>query len=367
MSKKCLPVAVSLPKTTCTTHLFLASLLLLFAQPALAKATFKPSTFVANHAQVRKVRITLDPGHGGKDPGSISGRYVEKKIVLEITKNLQSMLNQHPMFQAQLTRSSDRFLSLRKRSRIARAQQADLFIAIHADNFPNPRAHGVSIFSLSDKGASSEAARWLAEKDNHSELLGGTQLDSNNALLRSVILDLEQNASIKTALDIGHNLLTSLKTIAHLHSNVTEQAAFVVLKSPDIPSLLIEVGFISNPLEARRLTNPKYQKKLAHSIAYGIWKYYRKHPLYQQPTMQAETLKHVVIQPGDTLYSIARSANIPVWKLKKANHLHGQVTIHSGQTLLIPKADTNFITELKPKIRKMLHRFSNYTMQKLKG
>ena len=222
--------------------------------------------------------IVIDPGHGGKDPGAVGRRKTkEKKVVLSIAKYLKSYLNARPGYKAILTRKGDYYISLRQRLRIARKNKADLFVAIHADAFKHSRANGASVFALSERGASSEAARWLARKENYSEL-GGIDLDDKGNLLRSVLIDLSQTATIGASLELGDAILKEMGHFAKLHKGRVEQARFVVLKSPDIPSILVETGFLSNYTEERRLRTSKYQKKMAYAIMKGIDKYFRRRP-----------------------------------------------------------------------------------------
>jgi len=218
------------------------------------------------------ITIVLDPGHGGKDPGAAGPNHIEEKeVVLSIAKKIQQLLrgkNIHVV----LTRENDQFLTLRQRLQVARRAHADIFIAIHADAFPDAEAHGASVFALSSRGASSEAARWLAEKENHSEL-GGVKLNDKAALVRSVLIDLSQTETIHTSIQLGDSLLIQLKAITPLHRAQIEQARFVVLKSPDIASVLVETGFMSNPSDALRLTNDAHQTESAQAIASGVSHY----------------------------------------------------------------------------------------------
>lgn len=227
---------------------------------------------------IRDVIIVIDPGHGGKDSGAkgVNGTY-EKNIVLAISKKLQQLIQQEPGMRAVLTRKGDYFISLRERLRIARKDKADLFIAIHADAFTNPNSSGASVFALSATGASSEAARWLAEKENYSEL-GGIPLTDKSDLLRSVLIDLSQTGIISLSLQLGHYLLKDMGKIARLHHGSVEQARFVVLKSLDIPSVLVETGFISNAQEEQRLSDPIYQAQLAEALFKGIRNYFKQYP-----------------------------------------------------------------------------------------
>ncbi len=239
----------------------------------------------------RKIIIVIDPGHGGKDPGATGpGGTHEKNIVLAISKDLERLMNKQPGFKAVLTRRSDYYISLRRRLTIARKDKADMFVAIHADAFRNRHAHGASVYALSRRGATSEAARWLAARENKSELMGGVNLSDKSHLLRSVLINLSQTATIRASLQIGQVLLKSLDRITQLHHSRVEQAAFVVLKSPDIPSLLVEAGYITNPHEERRLRTVRYRKQLASAIMHGITRYFDRHP--PRGTWLARRKKH---------------------------------------------------------------------------
>ncbi|HYF97354.1 MAG TPA: N-acetylmuramoyl-L-alanine amidase [Coxiellaceae bacterium] len=227
----------------------------------------------------RDIVIVIDPGHGGKDTGAIGPRRsYEKNDVLAISKQLQKLINQQKGFKAVLTRSQDYYLTLRQRLALARKYKADMFIAIHADAFRNREAHGASVYALSQRGATSEAARWLAERENESELMGGVELNDKDNMLKSVLLNLSQTATIQSGLMIGHQLLSSMGRICPLHHRRVEQAAFVVLKSPDIPSVLVECGFISNWQEEAKLKDPRYQYVLASALTNGLVYYFKTNP-----------------------------------------------------------------------------------------
>lgn len=222
--------------------------------------------------------VVLDPGHGGKDPGTMGSMGVrEKDVVLAISKYVAEILNQDKGFRAVLTRTDDYFIPLRGRLNIARKDHANMFVAIHADAYINSYATGASVFALSAHGASSEAARWLAEKENYSEL-GGVSLNDKSNVLRSVLIDLSQTATITSSLQLGRHVLAQLNRVTKLHRGFVEQAPFMVLKNPDIPSLLVETGFLSNPLEEQRLRDPYYQRKIAGAIAEGIKTYFQNNP-----------------------------------------------------------------------------------------
>ena len=227
----------------------------------------------------RDVVVVIDPGHGGKDPGAKGcGGTQEKDIVLAIARRLQKQINQQPGFRAVLTRKGDYYIGLRERLAIAREYQGDMFIAIHADAHEHLDACGVGVYALSQRGATSEAARWLAQRENSSEFVGGLDLTDKDHVLKSVLIDLSQTQSITASLNMGSVLLENLGKFAPLHHSTVEQAAFVVLKSPDIPSLLIETGFISNTKEERRLRSAGYQEQIATALLMGIKNYFVHHP-----------------------------------------------------------------------------------------
>ncbi len=229
----------------------------------------------------RKILVVIDPGHGGKDPGAFGfHRTKEKDVVLEISKRLKRKIDSYPGMQAILTRDGDYFIDLRRRLDISRRYHPDIFVAIHADAFTNPNSHGASVFALSQRGATSEAARWLAAKENYSELGGVNlkELDDQNGMVRSVLIDLSQTATIQASIKMGQNVLRYLGSMTSLHNHRVEQAGFLVLKSPDTPSILVETGFISNPLEEKRLANPAYQEQLSQAIFMGIRQYFHDYP-----------------------------------------------------------------------------------------
>lgn len=225
----------------------------------------------------RSVVIVIDPGHGGKDPGTMTPYTREKDVVLAIGWNLYRILAKQPGYKPVLTRRSDYFIPLRGRLSISRKNKADMFIAIHADAYRDSYATGAAVFTLSAHGASSEAARWLAEKENYSEL-GGVNLSDKSDMLRSVLIDLSQTATISSSLQLGSELLRQLQFVGRLHYRTVEQAPFMVLKSPDIPSVLVETGFLSNPQEQARLRNPMDQKQIAKALAQGIFNYFARNP-----------------------------------------------------------------------------------------
>jgi N-acetylmuramoyl-L-alanine amidase len=223
--------------------------------------------------------IALDPGHGGEDPGAIGKRgSYEKHVVLSIAKRLKAKLEQQPNIRVMLTRDADYFVPLHVRVQKARKVQADLFVSIHADAFVQPTANGSSVFALSEKGASSTAARWLANKENAADLIGGTNIKSHDKQLASVLLDLSTTAQINDSLKLGNAVLKEIGGINRLHKGAVEQAGFAVLKAPDIPSILIETAFISNPEEEARLNDDAYQDRMAEAVTQGIKKYFANNP-----------------------------------------------------------------------------------------
>jgi N-acetylmuramoyl-L-alanine amidase len=225
------------------------------------------------------ITIAIDPGHGGEDPGAVGkGGSYEKNVVLSIGRRLKAKLEQLPNVRVMLTRDGDYFVPLHVRVQKARKVQADLFISIHADAFIEPTARGSSVFALSEKGASSTAARWLANKENAADLIGGINIKSKHQHLASVLLDLSTTAQIYDSLKLAKSVLGEIGNINRLHKAQVEQAGFAVLKAPDIPSILVETAFISNPEEEAKLTDNTYQDQMADALTSGITKYLSKNP-----------------------------------------------------------------------------------------
>jgi N-acetylmuramoyl-L-alanine amidase len=219
----------------------------------------------------KEIVIAIDPGHGGRDPGAVGSKGTrEKDITLALAQKLRRIINATPGYRAVMTREADRFVVLRKRVQKARKHQADLFVSLHADAYKSPKVEGASVYALSLNGASSEAARWIAEKENASDLIGGISLDDKDDLIASVLLDLSQTATIQDSLELGSDVLKHLGKVGKLNKKQVQQAGFAVLKAPDMPSILIETAFISNPREERRLRSPQHQSKLANAIFSGI-------------------------------------------------------------------------------------------------
>ena len=301
---------------------------------------------VTSNIAKRDIVIAIDPGHGGRDPGAIGPKKIqEKKIVMQISRLLSGYLQAEQGFKPVLVRDGDYFVPLRKRTHFAREHHADLLVSIHADAFKIPSASGASVYALSERGASSETARWLAQHENQADLIGGAgdvSLDDKDPILKSVLLDLSMTASLSASLDVGKSVLSELKQVAKLHQKRVEQAAFVVLKSPDIPSILVETGFISNPGEAKRLQTKAYQRKIARAIFNGIRKHFASNPppgtlLASKARQQNHKglMMSYVIRRGDTLSSIAARNNVSERQLKKINKLPND-RIRVGQVLQIP-------------------------------
>lgn len=289
----------------------------------------------------RDVIIAIDAGHGGEDPGAVGfGRLREKDVVLSIAKKLAYLLKREPGYKPVLLRKGDYYIGLRRRTQMARQVNADLFISIHADAFKNRRARGASVFALSQRGATSEAARWLARRENSSDLIGGVgsvSLEDKDKVLAGVLLDLSMTASLTASLDVGGKVLRRLGGINRLHKRHVEQAAFVVLKSPDIPSILVETGFISNPTESKKLANKSHQRALARALFLGLKEYFEDRP--PPGTLLAarnhRQLTRYTIRRGDTLSTIAARHNVSVVSLRQANKLAVD-RIREGQVLQIP-------------------------------
>jgi N-acetylmuramoyl-L-alanine amidase len=296
----------------------------------------------------RDIIIAIDAGHGGEDPGASGSKGEhEKDVVLEIAKELQRQINQEKGFRAELTRTGDYFIPLRQRTEIARKKGADLFISIHADAAPSTAAYGASVFALSERGATSETARWLADSENRSDLIGGAgnvSLDDKDRMLAGVLLDLSMTASLSSSLNVGQKVLSNIGRVTTLHKNRVEQAAFMVLKSPDIPSILVETGFISNAGESSKLRSSAHQQALARSIRAGVKQFFEQNPppgtyiawLRDSGKLARSESQHTV-RSGETLPMIATRYQVSVSALRSANDLKSDA-LKIGQLLTIPSA-----------------------------
>lgn len=228
----------------------------------------------------RDILIMIDPGHGGEDSGARGKRTYEKTVVLQISKRLKALIDAQPGMKAELTRTGDYYIKLRKRSTLARQNRADMFISIHADAFKDSRARGASVYALSLRGATSETAKILANKENLSDLAGGVSLADKDDLLAEVLLDLSMSSTVNESISFGREVLAELKKIGRVHSKRVEQAGFVVLKSPDVPSILVETAYITNPSEEKLLRSKRHQEKIAKAILTGVKRYITKSPAY---------------------------------------------------------------------------------------
>ena len=294
--------------------------------------------------QMRDVVIAIDAGHGGDDPGAIGyGGVLEKHVVLAIAKMLDELFTEQPGYRGLMIRGGDYYVELRRRTRIAHDNLADVLVSIHADAFRLPKVSGASVYALSGRGATSETARILAEKENRADLIGGVggvSLNDKDDLLVHVLLDLATTASLSASLAIGDKVLGEIGQVNKLHKRQVEQAGFVVLKSPEIPSLLVETGYLSNPQEAKKLATRRHQKRMSRAIFEGVRQYMAENPprgsyLAWKSRGGDDTLATYVIEGGDTLSEIASKYRVSFDNLKKVNGLRSD-RIRIGQVLKIP-------------------------------
>ena len=289
----------------------------------------------ADNKRSKDVVIAIDAGHGGDDPGATGPNGLrEKDVTLKIARNLANLINQEYGMKAVLIREGDYFLSLRKRIGKARRHKADLFISIHADAFKDPKVRGSSVYILSNRGASSEAAKWLAERENAADLIGGVSLDDKDDVLASVLLDLSQTASLEASIGVADRVLSGLKKLGKTHKKHVQSAGFAVLKSPDIPSILVEMAYISNPEEERKSKGTAYQTKLAKAMLSGLKDYFRNHAPEGTLLASAANQKYVITR-GDTLSGIAQRYKVSMNTLRDSNQLKSD-RIRVGQVLTIP-------------------------------
>ena len=283
----------------------------------------------------RDVIIAIDAGHGGKDPGAIGRRGThEKLITLQIAKQLEKSINAQRGMKAVLTRKNDRYMRLRERISKARDAQADMMISLHADSFPDPRARGSSIYALSIDGASSETARLMADKENAADLLfGDVELAIEDKMVKEVLFDLTLTGTIESSLDIGDEIINQIKTVNKVHKKKVQQAGFAVLKAPNIPSVLLETAFISNPREEKNLRSSAHQKKVAKAVTRGVSRYFsRKAP---PGTWLSEVSDVHKINQGDSIASIAKTYDVTETDLRARNALFADNLI-AGQVIKIP-------------------------------
>jgi N-acetylmuramoyl-L-alanine amidase len=312
----------------------------------------------------RQVVVAIDAGHGGKDQGAHGpGGTLEKNVTLAVARDLAAQINRQPGMKAVLTRDSDFFIPLKKRYQIARENNADLFVSIHADSFTSDDARGSSVWVLSPRGKTSEAARWLADRENRADLIGGTSLDDKDDSLAKVLLDLQQGWAMQASDVVAGNVLKALARLGPTHRGYVERANFVVLRSPDVPSILVETAFISNPAEERKLRDPAHQKKLAEAVMGGVKNYFESTPppgtwfaaeaarrngvrlaAHAAPAGRTVASHHEThardvhkVGRGESLSSIARQYGVSVGALKSANQMSSN-TVRAGATLTIPSS-----------------------------
>ncbi|HET6433032.1 N-acetylmuramoyl-L-alanine amidase [Dyella sp.] len=315
----------------------------------------------------RKVVVAVDAGHGGDDPGAHGpGGTQEKNVTLAVARQLAALINKQPGMQAVLTRDSDYFIPLKRRYQIARDKNADMFVSIHADAFKNGDAKGSSVWVLSPRGKTSEAARWLADRENRADLIGGVSLDDKDDSLAAVLLDLQQGYAMQASESIAGNVLKALAHLGPTHRGYVERANFVVLRSPDVPSILVETAFISNPAEERKLRDPEHQTELAQAVMGGVRNYFEATPppgtwfaaeaarrsgamlAATQPRPDSKASVASVdaradaavrdlhrVSRGESLGSIARQYGVSVGAIKSANGMSDD-TVRAGAVLAIP-------------------------------
>ena len=291
----------------------------------------------------REIVVAISPGHGGEDPGAIGvSRLQEKKVTLAISREIERFINATPGYRAVMVRDGDYGMTLSQRTRIAHDHDADFFIAIHADAYVTTAARGSTVYALSQRGATSEHARLVAEKENASDLIGGigrVSLDDKDEVLRSVLLDLSMTASIGESLKAGDSVISALRNVTYMRRTTVEQANFVVLRSPDIPSLLVESGYITNPTDAKNLDSASWRRNFASAIVQGITGYF-----YNSPPRGTWVAWHkenggapsrYIVSRGDTLSEIAQRFNTSVSAIRQANNMRSD-TVRLGQELVIP-------------------------------
>ncbi len=312
--------------------------------PAATKPGKAPEVKKTSQDQQRLMIVAIDPGHGGEDPGARgpSGTW-EKTVVLQIAKKLEKLINDQAGMRAVMVRDGDYYVPLAERRKIARQQHnADVFVSIHADAFTDARAHGASVFALSNRGATSAKARYLAKIANESDRVAGVyEEEEDDSSLLSVLADLQMNGSMAGSLYLGRQVLMEMGKVTKLHGNrdKVEQAGFAVLKEPEMVSILVETGFISNPTEEKNLRSSAHQTKLARSILSGIDDYFRSHPAPNSwyAAQRREKGEEHRIQPGDTLSEIARQYSVSEQSIRSANDIRGD-RIMVGQVLKIPRS-----------------------------
>lgn len=296
---------------------------------------------VRDEAAARDLIVAIDAGHGGEDPGAIgTAKTEEKTVTLAVARKLAALINQETGLRAVLIRDGDYFLGLEKRVQLARRKRADLFLSIHADAFDDKGVRGSSIFTLSQKGASSKAAEWLANRENSADRIGGIaleELEDKDPNLLKILWDMQQNGNMEHSQLAAKAVLGRLGRVGVVHNRHVQQAPFAVLKAPDIPSILVEIAFITNAEEERRLRERRYQDQLARALFAGVRDYFQHHPPPGTRFARRDLPRQHIIHSGDTLLEIANQYEVSLSSLRRANRLEGDL-IRVGQVLTIPES-----------------------------
>ncbi len=314
--------------------------LVLDLYPKTQPAPVKTVQAVLPAGESRDVLVMIDAGHGGDDPGAIGAAGTHEKVItLAVARELKRVIDREPGMSAMLTRDGDYFIPHKQRYQKARDAKADLFVSVHADAFTKSEARGSSVWVLSPRGATSEAARWLADRENRADLVGGVSLDTRDDTLAAVLLDLSQGATMEASNSVAGQVHAAMRRVGPTHRNHVERANFMVLRSPDVPSILVETAFISNPAEEKRLNNPVERTKLAEAIVDGIRNYFRMTPppgtLFAANAKRDRASRHIV-STGETLSVIAARHGLSVGALRTANKLAGD-SVRAGDVLQIPQ------------------------------
>jgi len=305
-------------------------------EPVTAKAATRMAPTMTVPPAPRDLIIAIDAGHGGEDPGAIGpGGTYEKDVTLAVARKLAQLVDKEPGMKAVLIRSDDTYVGLRQRKEKARGQRADMFISLHADAAHNRAARGASVYTLSARGASTETARLLAERENSADRIGGVSLDDKDDMVATVLLDLSRAATIESSLQLANSILDRLGGVGRVHRARVEQAGFVVLKSLDVPSVLVELAYISNPEEERRLRSDEHQWRLARAVLAGV-KDYRERHMPAAPRVLAASNREHVVRAGDTLVGIAQRYDVSLDRLRAFNDIPDD-RLMVGTRIIIPQ------------------------------